>query len=60
MNFPSKWREWHAWSKLNSTKWTTKFYGSIFNGTSVFKKLRQFIDPILITYEQMHPVNNAC
>jgi hypothetical protein len=24
------------------------------------KKLQQFMDPILITYEQMHPLNNAC
>jgi len=25
-----------------------------------FKKLQQFMDPILITYGQMHPLNNAC
>jgi hypothetical protein len=24
-----------------------------------FKKLQQFMDPILITYVQMHPFNNA-
>ncbi len=28
---------WHVWSKLNTTKWTPKFYGPIFNGTSIFK-----------------------
>jgi hypothetical protein len=25
-----------------------------------FKKLHQFMDPILITYGQMHPLNNEC
>jgi hypothetical protein len=36
------------------------FYGAIFNGTSILKKLQQFMDPILITYGRIHPLKNAC
>jgi hypothetical protein len=51
---------WQVRSKLNTTKWTSKFYWPIFNENSIKFFYNKLWISYWFSYGKMHPLNNAC
>jgi hypothetical protein len=51
---------WTCLIKIQYNQMNSKVLWTNIQWNFNFKKLRQFMDPILITFGQMHPLNNAC